>query len=200
MATIVISMLRGVNVGSHRRMKMEALRRVYESLGLENPQTYLQSGNVVFKTRERDLMSLARRIESGIEQHFGFRSDVIIRTFSELRSVVARNPFAARAGIEPSKLLVTFLAGDCGKEAQENLRGIKIDLEEIRVGRTRTLYLFSGWNGAIETLAGARRKEAEINRDRQKLEHGHKPACDGGEVRILVNPLKRIYSGRDKLP
>jgi uncharacterized protein (DUF1697 family) len=141
MATIVISMLRGVNVGSHKRMKMEALRRVYESLGLENPQTYLQSGNVVFKTRERDLTSLARRIESGIEQHFGFRSDVIIRTFSELRSVVARNPFAARAGIEPSKLFVTFLAGDCGKEAQENLRSIKIDLEEIRVDG-RELYIY----------------------------------------------------------
>ena len=103
MATIVISMLCGVNVGSHKRMKMEALRRVYESLGLENPQTYLQSGNVVFKTRERDRASLAGRIENAIEQRFQFRSDVIIRTLSELRSVIARNPFAARTGIDPQQ-------------------------------------------------------------------------------------------------
>jgi uncharacterized protein (DUF1697 family) len=82
-------------------MKMAPLHAVYESLGLEKPQAYLQSGNVVFKTRDRDLTSLARRIESGIEQHFGFRPDVILRTSSELGSVVARNPFGARAGIEP---------------------------------------------------------------------------------------------------
>jgi uncharacterized protein (DUF1697 family) len=101
MATMMISMLRGVNVGSHKRMKMAPLQAVYKSLGLENPQAYLQSGNVVFKTQERDLTSPTRRIESGIEQHFGFRPDVILRTSSELRRVVARNPFAARAGIEP---------------------------------------------------------------------------------------------------
>lgn len=134
-------MLRGINVGSHKRMRMDALRAVYESVGLENPQTYLQSGNVVFKTRERDLTALAKRIESGIEQHFGFPSDVIVRTSSELRSVVARNPFAARPGIDPSKLLVTFLAGDGGKEAQENLLGIKADSEEMEVDG-RELYIY----------------------------------------------------------
>jgi uncharacterized protein (DUF1697 family) len=137
----MISMLRGVNVGSHKRMKMAPLQAVYESLGLENPQAYLQSGNVVFKTRERDLTSLASRIESGIEQHFGFRPDVILRTSSELRSVVARNPFAARAGIEPGKLLVTFLAGECGKEAQENLLSVKTDSEEMRIDG-RELYIY----------------------------------------------------------
>jgi uncharacterized protein (DUF1697 family) len=141
MATIVISMLCGVNVGSHKRMKMEALRRVYESLGLENPQTYLQSGNVVFKTRERDRASLAGRIENAIEQRFQFRSDVILRTLSELRSVIARNPFATRTGIDPSKLVVTFLAGDCGTEAQQNLLSIKTDSEEIRVDG-RELYIY----------------------------------------------------------
>lgn len=122
-------------------MKMEALRGVYESLRLENPQTYLQSGNVVFETRDRDLASLARRIESGIEQHFGFRSDVIIRTASELRSVIAKNPFAARSNIEPSKLLVTFLAGDCGKEAQQNLLSVKTESEEMRIDG-RELYIY----------------------------------------------------------
>jgi uncharacterized protein (DUF1697 family) len=141
MAIIVISMLRGVNVGSHKRMKMEALRSVCESLGLQNPQTYLQSGNVVFEARERDLASLAGRIENAIEQHFQFRSDVIIRTLPELRSIIKRNPFAARTGIDPSKLVVTFLARDCGKEAQQNLLDIKTDSEEIRVDG-RELYIY----------------------------------------------------------
>src|SRR6185437_15763571 len=81
----VISMLRGVNLGPHRRIKMDALRDLYISLGLEDPRTYLQSGNVVFKTDEPDLISLVKRIESGIERRFGFSSDVIVRTSSEMR-------------------------------------------------------------------------------------------------------------------
>jgi uncharacterized protein (DUF1697 family) len=68
--TVVISMLRGVNVGPHNRVKMEELRALYESLKLREPQTYVQSGNVVFKTNERDLVKLAKRIEGGIEKKF----------------------------------------------------------------------------------------------------------------------------------
>ena len=70
---VVISMLRGVNLGSHNRIKMDALRARYESLKLRDPQTYIQSGNVIFRTEERNLAQLAKRIENGIEQKFGFR-------------------------------------------------------------------------------------------------------------------------------
>jgi len=115
---VLISMLRGVNLASHRRIKMDALRLLYESLRLRDPQTYVQSGNVVFRTEERDLARLANRIENEIERKFGFRADVILRTTSEMRDVIARNPFAKRRGIEPSKLLVTFLASDPGPEAR----------------------------------------------------------------------------------
>jgi len=109
--TVYISLLRGVNVGGHNRIKMEPLRALYESLGLRNAQSLLQSGNVIFKTKEQDLVRLATRIENGIERTFGFRPDVIVRTVSNLRDVIARNPFATRPGIDPSRLLVTFLAG-----------------------------------------------------------------------------------------
>src|SRR5665811_2227083 len=102
---VIISMLRGVNVGAHNRIKMDALRALYESLGLRDPQTYVQSGNVVFRTDKRDLVALAKRIEDAIEQGFGFRPTVILRTSGELREVIARNPFAKRRGIEPTKLL-----------------------------------------------------------------------------------------------
>ena len=115
---VVISMLRGVNLGSHNRIKMDALRARYESLKLRDPQTYIQSGNVIFRTEERNLAQLAKRIENGIEQKFGFRPQVILRTTSERRDVIARNPFAKRRGIDPSKLLVTFLASHPSPEAR----------------------------------------------------------------------------------
>src|SRR5688500_13547972 len=109
---IVISMLRGVNVGAHNRIKMDELRAVYESLDLKDVRTYVQSGNVVFRTKARELGRLAAGIEDAIQRRFGFRSDVILRTPSELREAIAKNPFAKRSGIEASKLLVTFLAND----------------------------------------------------------------------------------------
>ena len=117
----------------------------YESLGLQRPQSYIQSGNVVFGTTERDLVKLAARIGNAIERSFGFRPEVIVRTTAEMRDAIARNPFAARRDIEPAKLLVWFLAGDPGPEARDRVRAIKTDPEELRIdGRELYVYFPNG--------------------------------------------------------
>jgi len=138
-------MLRGVNLASHNRVKMDALRGLYESLGLQSPQTLIQSGNVVFRTKERDLVRLAKRIEDAIERKFGFRPDVVLRTVSELRDAIRKNPFASRRGIDPSKLLVTFLAGEPDPKACEKVLRIKAEPEELRLdGRELYIYFPNG--------------------------------------------------------
>jgi uncharacterized protein (DUF1697 family) len=142
---VVISMLRGVNVGGHNRIKMDALRALYQSLKLRDAQTYIQSGNVIFRTEERDLVLLAKRIQNGIAREFGVRCEVILRTSSELRKVMARNPFAARRGIDPSRLLVLFLAGEPGAEAGERVLRIKTEPEELHMnGREVYIYYPNG--------------------------------------------------------
>ncbi len=147
--TAIISMLRGVNVGGHNKIKMDALRALYETLRLRDAQTYVQSGNVVFRTEERDLVLVAKRIEDGIESSFGFRPGVMVRTSSELREVVRRNPFAMRPGIDPSKLLVAFLARDPGPEARNKILGIKTDPEELRIeGREIYIHFPNGIAGS----------------------------------------------------
>lgn len=138
---VMISMLRGINVGGHNLIKMDALRALYQSLLLEYAQTYVQSGNVVFRTEDHDLVRLSNQIENAIEQTFGFRPAVVLRTLAELHDVVARNPFAMRSDISPNKLLVTFLAGDPGQEARDKLLRIKAHPEEIQVER-RELYIY----------------------------------------------------------
>jgi uncharacterized protein (DUF1697 family) len=142
---VIISMLRGVNVGGHNRIKMDALRAIYQSLGLRDPQTYVQSGNVVFRTDKRDLATLAKRIEDAIERGAGFRPAVILRICSELRDVIARNPFAKRSGIEPNRLLVNFLASDPGPETRDKVMGLKTEPEELRMdGRELYIYFPNG--------------------------------------------------------
>jgi uncharacterized protein (DUF1697 family) len=143
--TVIISMLRGVNLGSHNRIKMDELRAVYESLKLEDPRTYVQSGNVLFKTKERDETKLSARIQNAIEKKFGFLPDVILRTTEELRKAVAKNPFAGRKDIDPSKLLVTFLGANPGAEVSEKLRALDTAPEELCMhGREIFIYYPNG--------------------------------------------------------
>lgn len=138
---VVISMLRGVNVGGRKRMAMEALRELYCALGCQDTRTYVQSGNVVFKTKERDLHRLTKRIEAEIERSFGFHSHIIVRSPDEMRDVVLKNPFASRAGIDPGKLLVTFLASDIEPAAREVVLSIRAEPEELHVS-ARELYIY----------------------------------------------------------
>src|ERR1019366_1221884 len=80
-----------------------------------------------------------------IEQGFGFRPTVVLRTSGELREVIARNPFAKRSGIEPSRLLVYFLASDPGAEIRDKVLSLKTEPEELRMnGRELYSYFPSG--------------------------------------------------------
>ena len=142
---VLISMLRGVNVGGHHKVKMDELRALYESLGFEDVQTYINSGNVLFRTAARDLVRLRQRIEDAIERACGFRPDVILRTPSDLEGVLARNPFAARPGMDPGKLAIHFLAADPSAAALEQVRAIDADPEELHIdGRELYIYFTNG--------------------------------------------------------
>lgn len=137
---IIVSMLRGVNVGGHHKIEMKRLRALYESLGFGEPQTYVQSGNVVFRADAGDLDSLSVQIEKAIEGKFGFRPGVILRTSSHLRSVVARNPFATREAMDPGKFVVMFLARRPDRATRDAILKIRTDPEELRVD-DRELYI-----------------------------------------------------------
>ncbi len=139
--TVVISMLRGVNLGPHHRVKMDELRALYEGLGLKDPQTYVQSGNVVFRTKEKNPQKLGARIETAIEHKLGFRPAVILRTPEEMRRTIAQNPFSKRLDINPARLLVTFLATEPTAEARKAVLNLKTDPEEVHL-KGRELYVY----------------------------------------------------------
>jgi uncharacterized protein (DUF1697 family) len=137
----VISLLRGVNLTGNRIVKMEALRALYESLKFEDVATFIQSGNVVFRTKERDLKKIAKRIGDGVEKGFGFRPEIVLRTAEEMRGVIARNPFVGRTEIEPGKLLVWFLGSAPDAEARTKLEAVKRQQEELHL-HERELFIY----------------------------------------------------------
>ena len=76
-----ISILRGINVSGQKLIKMDALKKAYEDLGFKNVHTYIQSGNVIFQTEEKEL---EQKISGQIQKQFGFEVPVIILTIDDL--------------------------------------------------------------------------------------------------------------------
>lgn len=136
---VVVALIRGVNVGGNRKLPMDTLRAICGALGHEGTVTYIQSGNAVFRTKKRDLLNVAAELECAIHASLGFRPAVALRTREEMAEIVAANPFAGREGLDPARLLVTFLTRDPGEEARARVRGLDIAPEELHA-RGRELY------------------------------------------------------------
>lgn len=108
--TTYISLLRGINLGAHYKIKMPDLTALYESLGLTDVKTYLQSGNVVFTHEESDHTRLAETIKAKIEEVYGYNVPILVLDADELRHIAHSNPFLTERPADPAHLHATFLA------------------------------------------------------------------------------------------
>lgn len=151
--TIYVSMLRAVNVGGTSRIKMDALRSVYESIGLKDIRTLLQSGNVVFRSSVKDRTQLVRRIVQEIERRLDLRVEVILRTLAEIENIVVRGPVLSPKA-SPTKLLVMFLADVPSAAAQAALTASHKGPEMLEM-RGPEIYLYYPNGVGRSKLSGA---------------------------------------------
>ncbi|UNO42685.1 DUF1697 domain-containing protein [Streptomyces sp. MST-110588] len=105
-----IALLRGINVGGHKKFPMARQREVFESLGYEDVSVLLQTGNIVFADPGTPPAETASALEARIAEEMGFPVPVMVRTRDELAAAVAANPFP-QAVPEPKSLHITFLSG-----------------------------------------------------------------------------------------
>lgn len=138
MTTKYVALLRGINVGGHRKVPMADLRRLLEGLGYGGVATLLQSGNAVFEAPEQPTAELASILEGAITEAFGFDVAVIVRTGAELQAVVAANPLEVR---DPAKLAVAFLGGVLDPKVWAAIDAQRYAPEELRAGE-RELYMY----------------------------------------------------------
>ena len=103
----MVALLRGINLGSTRRVPMADLRELMDELGYSDVRTVLQSGNVVFTGAKAKARAT---LEQALEARYGFRVDVILRTMGELHAVVADEPFGDEAD-DLTRYFVVFLDG-----------------------------------------------------------------------------------------
>lgn len=105
-----IALLRAINVGGHNAVKMDFLRRLFESLGFSNVETFIASGNVVFETASKNAQALERAIEERLREALGHTVATFIRTDAELAAVASYKPFGQSDLDGAAALNIAFLA------------------------------------------------------------------------------------------
>ena len=122
---IYIALLRGINVGGHKKIKMEARRNSLETLHFKNLKTYIQSGNIIFQFKETSTSKIASLISLKIHEDFSYDVPVIVKTFEEFEFAFLNNPFVEENGIE--KLYVSFLSTKPSNELKKNMGDFEND-------------------------------------------------------------------------
>ena len=126
-----VALLRGINLGARNKVSMPDLRALFANLGAEDVATYVQSGNVVFRSADSP-GKLTEAIEKRIRHDLGLDVTVLLRTQRQLAKVFTANPFADDAG-DPTKLHVTFLADKPDQARVRKLDPTLFKPDELRV-------------------------------------------------------------------
>jgi uncharacterized protein (DUF1697 family) len=102
-----VALLRGINVGGHRKVPMAALRDLAAALGLADVRTYVASGNLVFAGAGEGA-ALEARLERAIADTFGFTVDVIIRSAADWSAHVRANPMSEESRLHPNQVMMVI--------------------------------------------------------------------------------------------
>jgi len=88
-----ITLLKGINVGGHKKVPMADLREMLSKSGFENVQTYIQSGNVILQSSKNNISEIENNIQKSILDHFGFEVSVLVMTRQEFKRIFDDSPF-----------------------------------------------------------------------------------------------------------
>lgn len=126
--TKYVAFLRAINVGGTKIIKMDELRKMFDSFGFGNVQTYIQSGNVIFEAKAS--LSLEAKIEKQLEKTLGYKTEVFVRSMEETERIANQNRF--KPG-ESQTLHVVFLREEPAKSQIETLKQYNSAADEFAV-------------------------------------------------------------------
>lgn len=136
-----ISLLRGINVGGQKKILMKDLKALYENLGFENVVTYIQSGNVLFETKETAIETLEHQIADAIQKTYGFEVPVLVKTAASLQKIFEENDYVALHGDDISRLYFTLLGETPDPELVDALMAMDYQPEEFYITND-TVYFY----------------------------------------------------------
>ncbi len=134
-----IALFRGINVGGRNRLPMRELKALMEGVGCADVQTYIQSGNAIFRSAAADDERLAKQLTAAVWKSRGFEPRVLVRTLAELRDAARNNPFRDACDV-PQALHLFFLAERAGGADLKSMEALKTKTERFAL-KGRVLYL-----------------------------------------------------------
>tara|TARA_R110002051_G_scaffold143507_6_gene216521 strand:+ start:44089 stop:44631 length:543 start_codon:yes stop_codon:yes gene_type:complete len=126
-----IAFLRGINVSGKKKIPMAELRELCESVKLKDVKTYIQSGNIIFKSNRTNTTELEKLIEKAILNNFGFEVLVLIKTVEQLNKIISINPFNLEADILDNKIYFVLLNSEPQIEFLESFKNEEFKNEEF---------------------------------------------------------------------
>jgi uncharacterized protein (DUF1697 family) len=126
-----IAFLRAINVGGHT-VKMDHLRRLFESLGFSGVETFIASGNVVFETTSNNTQALERKTEKKLGEALGYEVATFIRTGAELAEIANYKPFR-QPDLAAGALNIAFLADTLDDKSKGKLMALRTDIDDFHV-------------------------------------------------------------------
>lgn len=127
---VFVALLRGVNVGGNNMISMSALKKSFETMGFKQVTTYINSGNIVFKTKEADARKLERKIEQMLAKEYQLNSKVVVRSLDEMAQLVKSLP-RSWDGDSRRRFNVMFLRHSIDSEEVLADLPITSDVEEV---------------------------------------------------------------------
>ena len=141
-----IVLLRGINVGGHKKVPMADLKKLLEKTGFHNVNTLLASGNVVFESDEENNNKLLEKITSALEKKFGFSIPVVLRGFSDIEILIILDPFKSIKVTPKTRLYATFLSE---KPKKKSLTGYTSPDKSFKIISAEKDTIFSVLDAAI---------------------------------------------------
>jgi len=145
-ASVFVALLRGVNVGGNNMIRMSSLKESFEALGFQKVTSYINSGNIVFQTKEVDGRKLERKIEQMMSKDYKLDSKVVIRSLPEMEKLVKSLP-SSWDGDNSRRYNVIFLRHPIDSEKILDDLPANTDIEEI-VYRPGTLL----WSAQVSEI------------------------------------------------
>ncbi len=147
-----VAFLRAINVGGHV-VKMDALRRLFEEMGLSDVETFIASGNVVFSSFE-DAPALEDQIEARLHAALGYKVAAFVRSAPELAVIAAHRPFPIAEPAAAASLYIGFLHAPPSAEAQQKLAPFRTPLDDFQI-HDREIYLLCPQRFSEAAFSGA---------------------------------------------
>jgi uncharacterized protein (DUF1697 family) len=128
-----VCLLRAINLGARNKVPMPALRGALAEAGFTDVRTYVQSGNVVLRSRHRTPTAVAKAVGELMQERFDVDQPVVVRTPEQVTSLIEANPFADAALERPKLLHVVFLTAEPAAEAVERMHVDEVTRDVVRI-------------------------------------------------------------------